>query len=247
MDTPTTVDALRDVLRRRFPGTTLLERPDRGCFASGIPALDDALPGGLPRGAITLFSGGPSSGKTALALTFVSEATLAGHAVAWVHLGAFSAPSAAWAGVALDQLLTVRAASEVQALRCADLLVRAGALPLVVLDWAGRSGAGARWMRLQQLVATGRVAVLVLAPPPPEGDPLRFASAVHLAVAWGSAGVFAPGSVVVEVERSRYGPFGRRFTVPVQGADLAPFPLLPELPALGRRRDAEIDPPRRGR
>lgn len=242
----TTVTELKELLRQRFPGTTLVDRPEQGVLATHVPALDSLLPGGVPRGALTLIGGAPSSGKTSVALAAVAEATLREEGVAWVHTGGFSAPSAAWAGVELQQFLVVRAKHDAQALRCTDLLLRWRAFDLVVLDWSGPGGHGARWARLGKLVSGTRTAFLVLAPPPPEGDPLRFAATVHLEAAWchrPPPPTRAPLRVVpqdpptihLRLVRSRFAPSGRSETVPMEGFPGAPFPLLPDLPGLGQR------------
>lgn len=233
-------EALRTLLKERFPGTTLLDRPERGVFPSGIQVLDELLPGGAPRGAITLFSGDPASGKLGVAFTIVSRATLQGHAVAWVHLGGFSPPSALGSGVELGRLLEVRATSEVQAQRCVDHLVRYAAFPLVVLDWPGRSGPSTRWTRLQHLVVTGNAALIVLGPCPEEGEALRFAASVHLhhTRAPEAEGKGIVARVRVSRLRSRYAPPGGEVCLEAEG--LGPFPLLPDLSALRRR--AHDDP-----
>ena len=75
----------------------------------GIPALDELLEGGLPLGAITEMVGPECSGRTSLALSFVSQMTQAGKVCAWVDVSnALHPESAAATGVDLSRLLWVR-------------------------------------------------------------------------------------------------------------------------------------------
>ena len=75
----------------------------------GIPALDELLKGGLPLGAITEMVGPECSGRTSLALSFVSQMTQAGKVCAWVDVSnALDPESAAATGVDLSRLLWVR-------------------------------------------------------------------------------------------------------------------------------------------
>src|SRR5512138_547944 len=96
---------LRDEIRR-------LERsPARrdGRVACGIAGVDAALPGGgFPRGAISELSGGPASGKTAVALALVA-ALGPDELAAYVDgRGELYPPAAAARGVDLARLLVVR-------------------------------------------------------------------------------------------------------------------------------------------
>ena len=64
-------------------------RPSLGVLSTGFPALDAILgPSGLPAEASVVVRGGPSSGKTTLALRCVAEAQASGDIVAWLDLGA---------------------------------------------------------------------------------------------------------------------------------------------------------------
>ena len=76
---------------------------------TGIAALDDALSGGLPIGAITELAGPECSGRTSLALSFIAGLTNAGRVCAWVDVSDMLHPeSAAAIGVDLDRLLWIR-------------------------------------------------------------------------------------------------------------------------------------------
>jgi len=234
------ISALRALLKQKFPGTTQHDKPDLGSLPTGVPGIDRLLPGGLPRGAVSLLSGPPSSGKTGAALRVVANLTTDGGQVAWVHRGAFSAASAAWAGVAPRNLLQVQAESSSEALRCADFLLRWQAFHLVVLDWVGRGGHGSRWSRLQHLVTDSPGALLVIAPSPGPGDPLRFVSSVHLA--FERAPDRPAEQVVIELDKTRYArPDGPVHSlVAHEGMKGAPFTLDPDLPGLGQRWHQEL-------
>jgi recombination protein RecA len=76
---------------------------------TGVPEVDGLLEGGLPVGAITEMVGPESSGRTAVALSFLSHLTRAGRVCAWVDVSdTFSPESAAAAGVELSRLLWAR-------------------------------------------------------------------------------------------------------------------------------------------
>jgi len=89
---------------------------------TGVAELDELLEGGLPLGAIAEMSGPESSGRSAVALSFVSGLTRAGSVCAWVDVSeAFDPESAAAARVDLARLLWVRCAvSTEQAQPAAD-------------------------------------------------------------------------------------------------------------------------------
>ncbi len=227
--------ALREELGKRFPGTSTLDEPLCGVLESGIASVDALLPGGLPRGAMSLFSGAPSSGKTSLALSFLAPCTRRGDWAAWVHTGGFSTPSAAHARVDVERLLQVRAEDSEQALRCADVLLRWRAFSLVVLDWTGKGGRGGDWNRICRLAAGSEQAFLVLAAPPDPGAPLRFCASLHLELGRGGGEPEGCGSSVsLQVGKNRYGALGSSLRLRFAGMPQAPFPLLAELPGLGQ-------------
>jgi len=97
-------------LAHRIP-SALTPRPKviRPVAPTGISAVDALLEGGLPIGAITEIVGPESSGRTAMALSFVSRVTHAGNVCAWVDTSdAFCPESAAEAGIACSRMLWVR-------------------------------------------------------------------------------------------------------------------------------------------
>ncbi len=103
---------------------------------TGSIALDVALGiGGLPRGRVVEIYGPESSGKTTVALHAVANAQRAGGIVAFVDAEHALDPDYAKAlGVDTDALLVSQPDSGEQALEIADMLIRSGALDLIVID-----------------------------------------------------------------------------------------------------------------
>src|ERR671914_1355726 len=103
---------------------------------TGSIALDIALGiGGLPRGRVIEVYGPESSGKTTVALHAVANAQAAGGIAAFIDAEHALDPEYAKAlGVDTDALLVSQPDSGEQALEIADMLVRSGALDLVVID-----------------------------------------------------------------------------------------------------------------
>jgi recombination protein RecA len=97
-------------LAARIPSAlTPAPRILRPVASVGISAVDELLDGGLPLGAITEMVGPECSGRTSLALSFVSQMTQAGKVCAWVDVSNVLDPeSAAATGVDLSRLLWVR-------------------------------------------------------------------------------------------------------------------------------------------
>jgi recombination protein RecA len=97
-------------LARRIPSAlTPAPRMIQPVLATGIAAVDTVLEGGLPVGAITEIIGLPSSGRTSLAVSFLSRIMQAGKVCAWADVSnTFDPESAAAAGVDLHRLLWVR-------------------------------------------------------------------------------------------------------------------------------------------
>ena len=103
---------------------------------TGAIALDVALGiGGLPRGRVVEIYGPESSGKTTVALHAVASAQRAGGIVAFIDAEHALDPDYAKAlGVDTDALLVSQPDSGEQALEIADMLIRSGALTLIVID-----------------------------------------------------------------------------------------------------------------
>jgi len=103
---------------------------------SGSLALDKALGiGGFPRGRVIEIFGPESSGKTTLALHAVAEAQKQGGIAAFIDAEhALDTVYARKLGVNCDELLISQPDTGEQALEIADMLVRSGAVDIVVID-----------------------------------------------------------------------------------------------------------------
>ncbi len=110
--------------------------PSIACIPSGSLALDGALGiGGFPRGRVIEVYGPESSGKTTLTLHVVAEAQKTGGAAAFVDAEhALDAQYARKLGVDVDNLLVSQPDSGEQALEITEVLVRSGAIDIVVVD-----------------------------------------------------------------------------------------------------------------
>jgi recombination protein RecA len=103
---------------------------------TGAMALDLALGvGGLPRGRIVEIYGPESSGKSTLAMHVVAEAQRNGGICAYIDAEHAMDPVYARAiGVNVDDLLISQPDTGEQALEIADILIRSGALDVLVID-----------------------------------------------------------------------------------------------------------------
>ena len=114
------------------------ERPvvPMAVIPTGSIALDVALGvGGLPRGRVVEIYGPESSGKTTVALHAVASAQMAGGIAAFIDAEhALDADYARALGVDTDALLVSQPDTGEQALEIADMLVRSGALDVIVID-----------------------------------------------------------------------------------------------------------------
>ena len=105
-------------------------------ISTGALSLDIALGiGGVPRGRIVELYGPESSGKTSLALHIVAEAQRNGGIAAFIDAEHALDPIYAKAiGVDVDELLISQPDTGEQALEIADMLIRSGALDVLVID-----------------------------------------------------------------------------------------------------------------
>src|ERR1700748_2085904 len=106
---------------------------------TGSIALDVALGiGGLPRGRVVEIYGPESSGKTTVALHAVANAQAAGGVAAFIDAEhALDPEYAKKLGVDTDSLLVSQPDTGEQALEIADMLIRSGALDILVIDSVG--------------------------------------------------------------------------------------------------------------
>jgi len=103
---------------------------------TGALSLDLALGiGGVPRGRVVEIYGPESSGKTSLALHIIAEAQRNGGTAAFIDAEHALDPAYAHAiGVDIDELLISQPDTGEQALEIVDMLIRSGALDVVVID-----------------------------------------------------------------------------------------------------------------
>ena len=129
-------------IERKF-GKGAIMRMDDGAALVAIPViptgsigLDIALGvGGIPKGRVTEIYGPESSGKTTLTLHLVAECQKAGGTAAFIDAEhALDVAYARRLGVKTEELLISQPDFGEQALEIADLLVRSGAVDLVVID-----------------------------------------------------------------------------------------------------------------
>jgi recombination protein RecA len=107
-----------------------------GVISTGSPSLDIALGiGGLPKGRVVEIYGPESSGKTTLSLHAVAECQRKGGVAAFIDAEhALDVSYAKKLGVSVEELLVSQPDTGEQALEIADMLVRSGAVDIVVID-----------------------------------------------------------------------------------------------------------------
>jgi len=105
-------------------------------ISSGSVALDKSLGvGGIPKGRITEIYGAESSGKTTIALHAIAEAQKKGGVAAFIDAEhALDTSYARKLGVNCDELLVSQPDTGEQALEIAEMLVRSGAVDILVID-----------------------------------------------------------------------------------------------------------------
>ena len=110
--------------------------PDIETISTGSLNLDIALGiGGLPKGRVVEIYGPESSGKTTLTLHVIAEMQKAGGTAAFVDAEhALDPQYAEKLGVNIDDLLVSQPDTGEQALEITDMLVRSGAVDIVVID-----------------------------------------------------------------------------------------------------------------
>jgi len=109
---------------------------DYSVISTGSLALDVALGvGGIPRGRVVEIFGPEASGKTTLALQIIAQAQKTGGVAAFIDAEhALDSVYARNLGVDVDNLLVSQPDTGEQALEIAEMLVRSGALDVVVVD-----------------------------------------------------------------------------------------------------------------
>jgi recombination protein RecA len=135
------VDSAMSQIERQFGKGSIMKlgsRPivDIPVISTGSIALDRALGvGGFPRGRVVEVYGPESSGKTTLALHAVAHAQQQGGIAAFIDAEhALDEGYARRLGVNCDELLVSQPDTGEQALEIADMLLRSGAIDVIVID-----------------------------------------------------------------------------------------------------------------
>ena len=129
-------------IEKRFGKGAIMRFGDGGpeleieAIPTGSIALDAALGiGGVPRGRVVEIYGPESSGKTTLSLEILAEAQAMGGVVAFIDAEHALDPGyAARIGVDIDEVLISQPDTGEQALEICDMLVRSGAIDVIVID-----------------------------------------------------------------------------------------------------------------
>ena len=135
------LDMALSQIEKQFGHGAVMKMGDKGSMAiesvpTGALALDLALGiGGLPRGRVAEIYGPEGSGKTTLAIHVVAEAQRNGGICAYVDAEHAMDPVYARAiGVDVDELLISQPDTGEQALEITDMLIRSGAIDVIVID-----------------------------------------------------------------------------------------------------------------
>jgi recA bacterial DNA recombination protein len=156
---------LRNLLAERFPHSPLspLAR-----LPTGLANIDSQIGGGLPKGAITeLISPHISAGSASLIAALLQAAWTGRYFLALVD-GRDSFDPHPLGNSCLRHLLWTRCTKPIEAIKAADLLLRDGNFPLVILDLVLNAAQELRkipstsWYRLQRLVEPTSTALLIV-------------------------------------------------------------------------------------
>ena len=154
---------LRSLLAERFPHSSLPPAPS---LTTGLSFLDSVAGGGLPQGVITeLISPQISAGTASLIATLLQTAQRGRYFIALID-GQDSFDPEPLGNACLRHLLWVRCRKVLEVIKAADLLLRDGNFPLVIVDLilnpATEKIPQTSWYRLQRLVELTSTACLVL-------------------------------------------------------------------------------------
>ena len=142
MEKDKVLDITKDAIEKRFGKGSIMKLGDKALdfniekISTGSIALDIALGiGGVPRGRIVEIFGPESSGKTTLSLQIVAEAQKAGGIAAFIDAEhALDPVYARRLGVDIDNLLVSQPDTGEQALEITEMIIRSGAVDVVVID-----------------------------------------------------------------------------------------------------------------
>lgn len=156
---------LRNLLAERFPHSLL---SPKACLRTGLAQFDETTERGLPKGAITeLISPQLSSGSGLFIHALLQAAQRDRYFLALID-GRDSFDPELLSRSRLRHLLWVRCRKTIEAVKAADLLLRDGNFPLVILDLVLNRAEELRkipqtsWYRLQRLVEPSPTALLIL-------------------------------------------------------------------------------------
>jgi hypothetical protein len=154
---------LRNLLATRFPQTLLA--PGKS-LRTGIPALDEATGGGLRQGALTEISSSlPQTGSAWLIYALLRAAQRERYFLALID-GRDSFDPTPLSPALLRHLLWIRCHHGLEAVKAADLLLRDGNFPLLILDLVlnppREKIPQTSWYRLQRLTEPASTALLIL-------------------------------------------------------------------------------------
>ena len=158
---------LRKLLAERFPQEAL---PPADRLVTGLRFFDQTLEGGLPKGSITELISAPTSAGSASVIAALLQRACHDRSFIALIDGRDSFDPQSVGGSALRHLLWIRCRVAAEAIQAADLLLRDGNFPLVMLDLVLnpvgelRRIPSSNWYRLQRLVEPAPTAFLVLTP-----------------------------------------------------------------------------------
>ena len=155
---------LRNLLAERFPHPL---RATTKRLTTGLSCVDESISGGLPRGAITeLISPGTNAGSASLIRALVHCALRDNYFLALID-GRDSFDPCGLDNASLQHLFWVRCSNTSEVVKAADLLLRDGNFPLVIVDLVLNAPGEVHkipqtnWYRLQRLVEIVPTACLV--------------------------------------------------------------------------------------
>jgi len=136
------LDVTKEQIEKKFGRGSLMKLGEHAAsvqiaaIPTGSLALDAALGiGGVPRGRVVEIYGPESSGKTTLALQIIAEAQAAGGVAAFIDAEHALDPAyASRLGVDIDEILISQPDTGEQGLEICDMLVRSGAVDVIVID-----------------------------------------------------------------------------------------------------------------
>ena len=141
MEREKALDMALSQIERQFGAGSVMKMGDRGqmkteAISTGSLAIDIALGiGGLPKGRICEVFGPEASGKSTLAMHVVAEAQRIGGTCAYIDAEHAMDPEYARnIGVDVDELLISQPDTGEQALEITDMLIRSGAIDVLVID-----------------------------------------------------------------------------------------------------------------